>query len=331
MKSHPTAVDVPARWAEVCEARRDMPELSDFLKIQPDKSPAVEELVQVVPKKFPPKPAETTGRPLKLQRQNVKGDQKHAVPAEAEARPAVSPGVAEAPAKILAPEASETPSQGKALAAPEAAAKAAVPQSVPADQAGTGQGESKASMKRAEAEAWKVFSQQMGPGWQKRFAAHAAKRLEKLKNRDKKGKDKKEKKKEKKKHKKEKAKAKGEKKEKQDKARKGDKKDKKSKNDKGQKERGQKRALLDDDDLAVHKGRKEKKAGRTKPAGQEQKDEAQAAAGKKAAAKAKTAAKAKAQTKPKAKAGSAAAKAKTVAIAPKPLSASGLAASLDIG
>ena len=51
MKSHPAAVDVPARWAEVREARRDMPELSDFLKIQPDKSPAVEELVQVAPKK----------------------------------------------------------------------------------------------------------------------------------------------------------------------------------------------------------------------------------------------------------------------------------------
>ena len=88
MKSHPAAVDVPARWAEVREARRDMPELSDFLKIQPDKSPAVEELVQVAPKKVPPKPAESVVRPLKLQRQNIKGDQKHAVPAEAEAHPA---------------------------------------------------------------------------------------------------------------------------------------------------------------------------------------------------------------------------------------------------
>ena len=312
MKSHPAAVDVPARWAEVREARRDMPELSDFLKIQPDQSPAVEELVQVAPKKVPPKPAESVVRPLKLQRQNIKGDQKHAVPAEAEAHPAASPGVAEAQAKPLAPEASETLSQGQA----------AVPQSAPAEQAGEREGESKVSVKRSEAEAWKVFSQQMGPGWQKRFAAQAAKRLEKLKKKDKKkGKEKKEKKK----HKKEKAKAKAEKKEKQDK--KGDKKEKKSKKEQGEKERGKKRALLDDDDLA-QKGGKERKTGRTtKPAGQEQKDEAQAAAAKKAAAKAKTSAKAKAETKPKAKA--AKAKAKAVASAPNPRSASGLAASLD--
>ena len=324
MKSHPTAVEVPARWAEVREARRDMPELSDFLKIQPDKSPVAEEPVQVAPKKCLPKPAESAERPLKLlklQRQNSKNDQKHAVPAEAQAG-AVSPVVPEAAAKLPVP----VPTQGKAIAAaaaaPEGMAKAAVPESALAGQASVGQGESK-----AEVEAWKAFSQQMGPDWQKRFAAQAVKRLEKLKKKEKKGKEKKEKKKDKK----EKAKAKVDKKDKQDKRKKGEKKDKKSKNEKGQKERGQKRGLLDDDDLDAQKGGKEKKSGRPKPAGQVQKDEAQAAAPKKAAAKAK------AQTKAKAKAGGTAkpaakakAKAKAATGAPNSLSATGLAASLDI-
>ena len=260
MKSHPTAVEVPARWAEVREARRDMPELSDFLKIQPDKSPVAEEPVQVAPKKCLPKPAESAERPLKLlklQRQNSKNDQKHAVPAEAQAG-AVSPVVPEAAAKLPVP----VPTQGKAIAAaaaaPEGMAKAAVPESALAGQASVGQGESK-----AEVEAWKAFSQQMGPDWQKRFAAQAVKRLEKLKKKEKKGKEKKEKKKDKK----EKAKAKVDKKDKQDKRKKGEKKDKKSKNEKGQKERGQKRGLLDDDDLDAQKGGRKRNLAGPSPLG----------------------------------------------------------------
>ena len=76
------------------------------------------------------------------------------MPAEAEAHPAASPGVAEAQAKPLAPEASETPSQGQA----------AVPQSAPAEQAGEREGESKVSVKGQRLRLGRFFLSRWGQG-----------------------------------------------------------------------------------------------------------------------------------------------------------------------
>lgn len=191
MKSHPAAVDVTARWAEVHKARKDQAELADFLEIRPDKSPAVQGQLAsgnapkgASEKKVAAKEKEVTAGPPQSQKQPKL---LHLAPAPAAPKPAKDANQSAAfaaPPEGAAAEAVGLEQACQALPArrePEQGKTSQVAESSAAKKHGKVLAESKDGMTAAERERWKAFTATMGADWQRRFAKQAVKRLKKEK------------------------------------------------------------------------------------------------------------------------------------------------------
>lgn len=317
MKSHPAAVDVTARWAEVHKARKDQAELADFLEIRPDKSPAAQGQLASgnAPKgaseqKVAAKDKEVTAGPQQSQKQPKL---LHLAQAQAAPKPAKDANQSAPPDGAAAEVAGLEQACLQALPARREPEQGKTSQ-VAAKKKGKVSAASTDGMTASEREKWKEFTATMGPDWQRRFAKQAVKRLKTEK------KEKKEKK------------AKKDKKDKDKKAKKNKKKDKENKEKKEQKEKKDKEtkkrkgALDDDDDEDTKKGKKEKKAAEPMKEEPKAKPKPQTKA---KASQPKEKAKAKAKPAPKAQTKKAALqKTPSTRAKPKPKATAGSAAGL---